>query len=228
MNPSGLVLEAIKIEKSFISPENISLFAGVDFQLAKGETIAILGPSGVGKSTLLNIFGTLETPSCGKLIIDKETVSSDNVFRIRNKKIGFIFQSYNLLENYTTIENILMPVRIAREVVAVGSKAYNRALFLLDQLGLLQRKDFLAKYLSGGEKQRAALARALINDPCFLLADEPTGNLDQKNAQIVHELLIESAKKFNKGLVVVTHNHELAQACDRKFILKNCLLECIQ
>lgn len=228
MNTPNVVLKGTKIAKSFESPEKISLFHKVDFQLNQGETAAILGPSGVGKSTLLNIFGTLETPTSGDLEIGGEKTSAENIYRIRNKKIGFIFQSYNLLDNYTTLENILMPVRIARLPIGSTSESYKRALFLLDQLGLYERKDFLAKFLSGGEKQRAALARALINDPCFLLADEPTGNLDQKNAEIVHELLIESAKNFNKGLIVVTHNQELAQACDRKFILKNCLLECIQ
>lgn len=228
MNSNHIVLEAKKIGKTFESPEKINLFQEVDFVLKQGETAAILGPSGVGKSTLLNIFGTLDTPSEGLLKIDGELVSSKNIYSIRNQKIGFIFQSYNLLENYTTLDNVLMPARIARRSIGSRSESYERALFLLDQLGLFSRKDFSAKYLSGGEKQRAALARALINDPCFLLADEPTGNLDQKNAQIVHNLMVDSAKKFNKGLIVVTHNQELAESCDRKFILKNCLLECIQ
>lgn len=228
MNSNHAVLEANKIGKSFESPEKITLFKEVDFVLKEGETAAILGPSGVGKSTLLNIFGTLDTPSEGLLKIDGELVSSKNIYNIRNQKIGFIFQSYNLLENYTTLDNILMPARIARRSTGLQSEAYDRALFLLDQLGLFSRKAFSAKYLSGGEKQRAALARALINDPCFLLADEPTGNLDQKNALIVHNLMMESVKKFNKGLIVVTHNQELAKSCDRKFILKHCLLECIQ
>jgi lipoprotein-releasing system ATP-binding protein len=225
---SRWVLQAKNIGKFFNSPEKITLFKDVNFELAQGETVAILGPSGVGKSTLLNIFGTLEKPSEGRLIISGMDVLTSNIFALRNQQIGFIFQSYNLLENYTVLENVLMPARIGRQSVSIHSKCYQRALSLLDQLGLFTRKDFLAKYLSGGEKQRAALARALINDPCLLLADEPTGNLDEKNAKIVHDLLIESAKKYNKGFIVVTHNQELAESCDRKFILKNSILECIQ
>jgi lipoprotein-releasing system ATP-binding protein len=222
------VLQAKNITKTFETKDKITLLNNINFELQKAQTVAILGPSGVGKSTLLNIFGTLEAPSTGQLFIDEKPLHFYNLHQLRNQKIGFIFQSSNLLEHYTVLDNILMPSRIGRKPVGINSESYNKALFLLEQLGLYARKDFPAKYLSGGEKQRAALARALINDPSFLLADEPTGNLDQFNAEIVHELLIESAKKFNKALVVVTHNSELAKACDSKFVLKNCVLECIQ
>lgn len=223
-----IVLEAKNIGKWFASPESIVLFKEVNLRLHQGESVAIIGPSGVGKSTLLNIFGTLESASEGELWIANAPAYSSDIHTVRNKHIGFIFQSYNLLENYSVLDNILMPARIARKPVGLNSESHQHAMYLLEQIGLLPRKDFLAKYLSGGEKQRVALARALINNPSFLLADEPTGNLDQKNAQLVHELLVSCAKQFNTGFIVVTHNQELAEACDRKFILKNCVLECIE
>jgi lipoprotein-releasing system ATP-binding protein len=221
---SEIVLRAKCLSKTFLKPIVVDVLKEISLDVKRGEILAIMGKSGEGKSTLLHILGTLEKPTGGELEICGKNVQDAFLPSLRNQHIGFIFQSFNLLEDYTTLDNVLMPAKIARIPVHKGSTTYNKALTLLDQVGLSSRKGFLAKLLSGGEKQRAAIARALLNDPDLILADEPSGNLDHTNSQTVHELLINSAKKWQKTVLIVTHDRELAALCDRTLLLKDGLL----
>ncbi|NGX34080.1 MAG: Lipoprotein-releasing system ATP-binding protein LolD [Candidatus Anoxychlamydiales bacterium] len=213
-----IVLQAKNLHKSYKTPDNLQILKGISLTLKKNESIAIMGSSGAGKTTLLHILGTLESFDSGEISI-LDSACSDN--EIRNKHIGFIFQSYNLLEDLTLLENILIPALIARKNIASKSIANKRAFLLLKEVGLTKRKNHLAKELSGGEKQRATIARAFLNDPDIILADEPSGNLDFENSKIIHKLLIESVKKYNKSLIVATHDKKLASLCDKIFYLEN-------
>lgn len=219
------VLEARSLKKQFTHPLEIQILKGVNLSVYPGETIAITGASGEGKSTLLNILGTLEPFSGGELKIQGTPVSKKTCPRIRNQHIGFVFQSFHLLEDDTVLDNILMPARIDRRAIHPGSPAHERALELLAQVGLSHRIHFNTKLLSGGEKQRVALARALCNDPELILADEPTGNLDQATSEQIHALLFACAKEQNKALVIVTHDPSLAAMCHRHLILKDGVLQ---
>lgn len=216
----SVILKAENLKKTFINPRKCEILKGISLAVHAGETVAIMGPSGVGKSTLLHILGTLDTPSAGTLEISGKNALGDAAATLRNEHIGFIFQNYNLLDEYSVTDNVLMPTRIAR-VSGKEEVAKN----LLKEVGLSGHLSHLAKQLSGGEKQRAAIARALCNNPDLILADEPTGNLDDTNSARIHELLISSAKTLNKGLIVVTHNHELAKQCDVIYTLHDGYLE---
>ncbi len=216
-----MILKAKKILKRFLTPTSVEVLKGIDLEVHQGETLAITGKSGEGKSTLLHILGTLEKPTSGSLEICGRSSAESSLAELRNKHIGFIFQSFNLLDDYTLLDNVLMPARIARKSVQQGSSAYQRAIELLEIVGLKNRASFLAKLLSGGEKQRAAIARALCNDPDLILADEPSGNLDHSHSQEVHSLLIGLAKDFNKSLIVVTHDRELSSLCSKTLLLKD-------
>lgn len=209
------VLSAKKLKKVFTQPKEQTLFDHLSLDVGKGEAIAIMGRSGEGKSTLLHLLGTLDNPTEGELYILGEKVSSFNRNTIRLKRLGFVFQSFHLLEDFTVLENVLMPAQIARK------QSRERALALLDQVGLKGKEKQIAKQLSGGEKQRVAIARALCNDPDILLADEPSGNLDSQTAKGIHDLLLHFCKKEGKTLIVVTHNEELASLCDQIYLLKN-------
>lgn len=180
-----------------------------------------MGTSGEGKSTLLQILGTLEAPTSGDLLIAGKSVLNTPLSILRNRHIGFVFQAFNLLEDYTVLQNVLMPALIGGKGIGKHSEAYSRALYLIERVGLKQRLHFHTKLLSGGEKQRVALARALCNDPEIILADEPSGNLDHNTSSHIHALLMEAVKEFNKALIVVTHDDTLAALCDRKLILCN-------
>jgi len=214
------ILSASKIIKSFLNPTPITVLNEVSLDLLPGEFVAIRGRSGEGKSTLLHILGTLEKPDAGRLVINGMDTKSSSLSVLRNDTIGFIFQAFNLLDDYSVLENVLMPARIARKSTALGSPARQRALDLLETVRLRPRMDFSTRLLSGGEKQRVSIARALINDPKILLADEPSGNLDTANREIVHQLLIEVCRKEGKTLVIVTHDQELAHLADRALTLK--------
>lgn len=209
-----MILQAKNLSKSFHFPVNTPLFSNVSLLLNAGESIAITGKSGSGKTTLLHILGTLEEPDSGEICIANTLFSRFNGPKIRNSHIGFIFQSYNLLEDFTALENVLMPARIARKTI---SKAYG--LHLLEQVGLVDRADFPSKLLSGGERQRVAIARALCNDPDLILADEPTGNLDQANSEAIGELLLNLVDTKKKSLILVTHDETLASLCQKKYSL---------
>lgn len=220
------ILEAKDVHKAFRHPILLELLRGISLDVQRGETVAIIGRSGEGKSTLIHVLGTLEAPCSGTLSIAGQKCMARNASAIRNRHLGFIFQSFHLLEDYTALENVLVPARIARKRIARGSKAYLRGCELLERVGLQDRLHHSAKLLSGGEKQRVAIARALCNDPDLILADEPSGNLDRQNAAFVHQLLIDTVKQEGKGLLVVTHDPELAGRCDRCYVLeKGKLLE---
>lgn len=215
-----LLLKARGLTKQFSHPEKIDIIRGIDLDLFEGESIAIMGASGEGKSTLLHMLGTLEPISSGKLDICHTPVTPSTATSIRRTHIGFVFQAYHLLADYTVLQNVLIPAQISRKATGKGSEAYYRAIQLLGHVGLSQRGHFLTKLLSGGEKQRVAIARALMNQPQIILADEPSGNLDHATSQEIHKLLIDAARIQQKGLIVVTHDPELAQLCNRQLILK--------
>lgn len=214
-------LKAEGITKVFKFPQENTILSGVDLEVKQGESLAIMGRSGQGKSTLLHILGTLETPTTGKLSILGEAATFWNRAKLRSENLGFIFQSFHLLNDFTVFENIAMPAHIARRPLAPKTELFDRLLWLLDVVGLADRRQHLAKTLSGGEKQRVAIARALCNDPSILFADEPSGNLDHQTADEIHHLLIDLVEKEHKTLVVVTHNEELANLCRRKCVIEN-------
>ncbi len=219
MNQKTYALQAKAISKTFYNPAKTSILKSLDLNVMKGETVAIKGRSGEGKSTLLQILGTLDNPCSGKLHILNQTVTFFNKSLIRNRHLGFIFQSFHLLEDYTALENVLMPAKIAREPTHSSSEAYKRALNLLEMVGLHSRIHYSTKLLSGGEKQRVSIARALCNDPDIIFADEPSGNLDKETASLIHDLLIQFTKNHNKSLIVVTHDDNLANLTDTRYCL---------
>lgn len=219
-----MTLKANKIKKKFLEPVPLELLKGIELSVEPGQTIAIMGKSGEGKSTLLHILGTLDTASEGTLEIAGQPVTRHNVARIRNESIGFVFQSFYLLEDYTVLQNALMPAKIARKAVHEGSRAYFQAVDLLEQVGLKDRMHHFGKQLSGGEKQRVAIARALCNNPEIIFADEPSGNLDSHTAIGIHSLLLNFAKEKKKSLILVTHDQDLANLCDVCYSLKDGLL----
>jgi lipoprotein-releasing system ATP-binding protein len=205
---------ASNLKKTFQKPEAICILSGVSFEASPGQSIAITGRSGEGKTTLLHILGTLEPFDEGELFIQGQKVTKANAATLRNQHIGFVFQSFNLLEDFTALENVLMPARIGRYCVPS-----TWGLELLDSVGLAERAHFPARLLSGGEKQRVAIARALCNNPDIVFADEPTGNLDRANAQLVGDLLFNLVAAHKKTLLLVTHSESLAARCERRLIL---------
>lgn len=208
-----MILEADNLTKVF---DSLEVLKGISLQVHPNETIAIMGKSGCGKSTLLHILGTLEAPTNGSLRICGQ--STKNLSTLRNKHIGFIFQAYHLLEDFTVLDNVLMPLKIARNESKEGVA---RAKELLKEAGLEGKEGVLAKHLSGGEKQRVAIVRAIVNQPDLLLADEPTGNLDRGYSVEIQNLLLNKAKQLGKALIVVTHDEDFARKCDRILFLKD-------
>lgn len=215
-----LLLKADQINKQFNIPTDVNVLNDISLLLHAGESIAIMGASGEGKSTLLQILGTLEAPTKGCIEILGKKVNNHSACSIRNKHIGFVFQGYNLLADYTALQNVLMPALIAGEETTKHSSSYYRAIQLLDHVGLKDRAHFQTKLLSGGEKQRVAIARALCNDPEILFADEPSGNLDHATSSAIHSLLLDCSEKYEKGLIIVTHDQDLANLCNVKLTLK--------
>ena len=213
-----MIVEAKKIRKSFGSLE---VLKGVDFEVQAGEVVAIVGASGAGKSTLLQILGTLLGPDEGTLEIDGTDVlhlGEKALAAFRNRRIGFVFQAHHLLPEFTALENVMIPALIGGESTAV---ARNRALELLQTVGLAERSDHKPSELSGGEQQRVAIARALVNRPAILFADEPTGNLDTRTKEEIHRLFFDLRKKMNQTIVIVTHDAGLAALCDRTCTLRD-------
>lgn len=215
------IIKAKQITKKFFSPAEVEVLKGIDLEIYPGESAAIIGKSGEGKSTLLHILGTLEKPCSGTLEICGHDIAHASLPKLRNRHIGFIFQSYHLFDNDTALENVLMPAKIARDPIHSNSPAYKRAQMLLELVGLQERAHFPTKLLSGGEKQRIAIARALCNDPDLILADEPSGNLDSKLSQEIHSLLIRLTRDFNKALIVVTHDKDFSSLCNKTWLLKD-------
>ncbi|MCP3872523.1 MAG: ABC transporter ATP-binding protein [Desulfobacteraceae bacterium] len=213
----------IKIEsvsKNFHSKTSkIEILNNADFDIYKGESIAVVGASGIGKSTLLHIIGTLDKPDSGNIFFQGKDLLSykgEQLANFRNAKIGFVFQFHYLLQGFSAIENVMMPGLIANKKKKSVEKS---ALNMLERVGLSLRYSHRVEDLSGGEQQRVALARALVMKPKVLLADEPTGNLDQKNSESVHELMNELNKELGMTLIVVTHNNKLAEMMKRKVTL---------
>jgi lipoprotein-releasing system ATP-binding protein len=198
---------------------DLQVLRGVDVDIAKGEVVSIVGASGAGKSTLLHIIGTLDRPDGGKLEFENQVISSMNARQLanfRNKHVGFIFQFHNLLPEFTALENVCIPAYIHGDT---RQSAEPRAQELLAFLGLEGRMDHKPNQLSGGEQQRVAVARALMNNPDVILADEPSGNLDSKNARELHQLFFSLREKYNQTFVIVTHNEELAKMADRALVM---------
>ncbi len=201
--------------------DSLQVLKGIDLEIKRGEIVSIVGASGAGKSTLLHILGTLDTADQGKLTIDGIEVSSlrdKKIAQFRNQKIGFVFQAHHLLPEFTALENVMMPALIggmSKQDAAKKAKA------LLSQLGLSEREEHRPSELSGGEQQRVAVARALVNSPAVIFADEPSGNLDSASAKALHQLFFDLRKSMNQTFVIVTHNNELADMADRKLTIKD-------
>jgi lipoprotein-releasing system ATP-binding protein len=206
------------ITKSYGS---LKVLKGIDMEVRKGEIVSIVGASGAGKSTLLHILGTLDKPDAGQLTLGNEDLlkfSPNQLARFRNKEVGFIFQFHNLLPEFSALENVCLPGFIARNPKDEVEK-YARK--LLQLLGLSEREEHKPSQLSGGEQQRAAVARALVNQPAIVFADEPSGNLDSKNANELHDLFFKLRADLGQTFVIVTHNKELASKADRTLEIRD-------
>ena len=205
----------IKLEGITKSFGSLQVLKGIDLEINKGEIVSIVGPSGAGKTTLLQIMGTLDEPDAGNVQIDGTVVSrmkEKELSAFRNKNIGFVFQFHQLLPEFTALENVMIPALIA----GVASKeAHERAMKILDFMGLVDRASHKPNELSGGEKQRVAVARALINDPAVILADEPSGSLDTHNKEDLHQLFFDLRDRLGQTFVIVTHDEGLAKITDR-------------
>ena len=211
---ADIILEACGLRKVFnTGGEGLEVLKGVDLAVRAGELVAVMGESGVGKSTLLHLLGTLDLPTAGQLQIagtDVLNLGDQALSRFRNRHIGFVFQFHYLLPEFTALENVLLPARVA------GVDRRQEALELMDSVGLADRLHHRPGALSGGECQRVAMVRALVNEPLVVLADEPSGNLDEATSASLHQLLAELAREREQAFVVMTHDRKLAQSMDRR------------
>ncbi len=215
------ILEISELSKSFPLPskKKLEILSDLNFSVEKGLSVSIVGKSGCGKSTLLQIAASLLKPTSGSVKIEGVEIfkmSEKELCNLRNNKLGFIFQNSLLLEDFTALENIMMPLLINK---ISKNKAEKRAKELIDLVGLKDRSQHKVQQLSGGEKQRIAIARALSTSPSIIFADEPTGSLDEKNAQFIEDLLLSLVKKEETTLILVTHNNNFADKCDKKYVL---------
>lgn len=212
------MIEVKNVHKSY---EDLSVLKGVDLSINQGEIVSIVGASGAGKTTLLQLLGTLDTPDHGSIIYNNSDISNlskKQLASFRNQHIGFVFQFHQLLPEFTAIENVCIPGYLSK---TSKKEIEERAKELLTLLGLKDRMDHKPSQLSGGEQQRVAVARALINKPAVILADEPSGNLDSHNAEELHQLFFKLRNEMNQTFVIVTHNRELANMSDRKLEMKD-------
>jgi lipoprotein-releasing system ATP-binding protein len=220
------VLVAREIVKSYRGGDGgvIHVLNGVSLDVSRGEMVAIVGASGAGKSTLLHVVGALDRPDRGEVLIQGKSLANrddDELAAVRNRSVGFVFQFHHLLREFSAVENVMMPLRISGMDVR---EARSRAEELLARVGLSGRMHHRPNELSGGEQQRTAVARAMAMDPVLLLADEPSGNLDHSNAEMLHDMLAEVARDLEVGMVVVTHNRSLAARAARALLLENGVL----
>lgn len=217
---SDIILSSKKLSKSYNDgASKVEVLRGIDFAVTAGERVAIIGPSGSGKSTLLHLLGGLDKPSSGEVFIKDvnwQKTSEKQRCKLRNQGLGFIYQFHHLLPEFSALENVSMPLLLGKVPV---KRAQEEASYILDAVGLQARKEHKPAQLSGGERQRVAIARALVHKPYCVLADEPTGNLDQATATKVFDLMLELNKKMNTALVIVTHDQQLAQRMDRVLVL---------
>jgi lipoprotein-releasing system ATP-binding protein len=222
------VLRCSNLKKSFDSEsgnERIEVLQGVNLELQRGDLISIVGSSGSGKSTLLHILGGLDRPDSGELYWNKQSVfdySPDQLAELRNQNVGFVFQFHHLMPEFTAFENVMMPALIKGES---QKAAANRAEELLNEFGMGHRLHHRPSQLSGGEQQRVSMARALTNHPSIILADEPTGNLDEENTSIILDLLFKLREIENLSVVLITHEKEIAAQCDKTYILQRGTLQ---
>ncbi len=222
---SDLLLETKNLSKHFSEGElRVDVLKGIDFSINKNESVAIIGASGSGKSTLLHLLGGLDVADTGEIVINGEDIGKLNDEQrgeMRNKHLGFIYQFHHLLPEFSALENVAMPLLIRR---SNEKEVFDKANDLLEKVGLAQRVQHRPGELSGGERQRAAIARALVTEPACILADEPTGNLDEKTADQVFELILELNQSLGTSLIMVTHNLELSKRVDRVVELKEGVL----
>lgn len=214
----------LKASGIFKSYDSLQILKGIDLEVKEAEIVSIVGSSGAGKTTLLQILGTLEKPDRGSIEIDGQnpfSLSSKKLSNFRNESIGFIFQFHQLLPEFTALENVILPALIKGESM---HEAKESAMVLLDRIGLLERADHKPNELSGGEQQRVAVCRALINKPKVIFADEPSGNLDSQNSNELHKLFFQLRDEFKQTFVIVTHNESLANMADRKLVMKDGLI----
>ena len=216
----SLVIEGRQIEKTVIGPAgSLTILSAVDINIAAGEVVAIVGPSGSGKSTLLGILAGLDQPTGGSVSMLEQPLGSldeDERARLRSGKVGFVFQSFQLLPGLTALENVMLPLELSRH-----SNAKEVAMQMLTEVGLAERADHHPLQLSGGEQQRVAIARAFVANPQLLFADEPTGNLDGETGQRIVDLMFALRAEKGSALVLVTHDEQLAERCDRRLIMNN-------
>lgn len=222
---SNCILKLENIEKIYGSVDmQVAALNGVNFVVHKGEFISIIGESGSGKSTLLNIIGMLDSPTSGKVIIDgieQKSMSLDQQAVFRRDNIGFIFQSFNLIQELTVEQNISFPILLSHKKLDM-----NKVNDIINKLGLEERRYHMPSQLSGGQQQRVAIGRALVAEPKLILADEPTGNLDSQNSKEVIQLLLKTSKEYGKTVLLITHNAEIAKLADRIFYVKDgCISE---
>ena len=226
---SKTILKCIGVGKSYNDGAlNVQVLNHLDFEVAEAESVSIIGSSGSGKSTLLHLLGGLDMPSEGKVILmdqDLGGLSQKQLGELRNRYLGFVYQFHHLLPEFSALENVMMPLLIGKMPKAMAEE---KAVNMLKKVGLDKRMLHRPSELSGGERQRAAIARALVNEPKCLLADEPTGSLDRKNAQNVLDMMLDLKRELNTSLIVVTHDDELAERFDRVMTMKDGSLQVLQ